>query len=38
MKDGYFLKSWPALAMITLRAKGTDSKWYNAKETVTVVR
>jgi gliding motility-associated-like protein len=24
--------------MITLRAKGTDSKWYNAKETVTVVR
>ena len=24
--------------MVTLRAKGTDSKWYNAKETVTVVR
>ena len=24
--------------MITLRAQGTDSKWYNAKETVTVVR
>ena len=24
--------------MVTLRAQGTDSKWYNAKETVTVVR
>lgn len=24
--------------MVTLRAKGTDNKWYNAKETVTVVR